>query len=285
MTENSTEPPGPWGLPSLDDDTLASVVEAVRTDVRSPADVAAMATTCAAMATALKEELRSRRSCALYALTQRLGWTAETMVCAQILHSTGQRISDAELLLLSSLLFSNSPERVAPLLDHLNLGSNRIGDRGVVGLVAAATRAPRELLEVLILSGNEIGDRGAKALAQAIELGAAWPALRMLSIGGNAAMSAAGEAALREACRDKRVTVRGVGVLRGSPLVQRPMQGSWVVQAGVDSEDATRWSASLEEARRSVVGGTEQEKAFARGVRARAVSRGDPWISGFSAPV
>ena len=27
------------------------------------------------------------------------------------------------------------------------------------------------------------------------------------------------------------------------------------------------------------VGGSEQEKAFARGVRARAVSRGDPWIS------
>ena len=45
------------------------------------------------------------------------------------------------------------------------------------------------------------------------------------------------------------------------------------------AEDATRSSVSLAEVRRSVVGGSEEERAFARGVRARAVSRGDPWIS------
>ena len=59
MADASTEPPAPWGLPSLDDDTLASVVEAVQADGRSAADVAAMATTCAAMATALEKGSRA----------------------------------------------------------------------------------------------------------------------------------------------------------------------------------------------------------------------------------
>ena len=98
MPESPTEPPVP-GLPTLDDDTLASVVAAVQAGGRL-SGVAAMATTCTAMATALKEVLRARKERTLEALTQRLGWTDDTLAGAQILHSTGQHISDADLLLL-----------------------------------------------------------------------------------------------------------------------------------------------------------------------------------------
>ena len=203
------------------------------------------------------------------------------MADAQILHSTGTGITDSELLLICFLLFNQTPPsalrspmaslglvpdtRVAPQLDHLNLGSNVITDRGVLGLIEAATRAPRERLECLMLSGNRVSDRGACALADAIEACVAFPALKMVSIGNNR-ISAVGEAALRTACQACGVSVRGVGVLRGAPLVKQPMQGSWVVRVAADSDVATR-SSSIE------------QQAFARGVRERAAARGDPWIS------
>ena len=254
----------PWGLSALDDDTLASVMAAVAG--RPASDIAAMAMTCTAMAAALQSGLRSRKSRQLDALTLRLGWSEEMLADAQILHSTGQRIDDAELLLLCALLFDGKVklacERPAPHLNHLNLGSNRIGDRGVVALVAAATRAPRERLEALMLSRNEIGDEGAFELARAIEARVAFPNLRLVSIGGNA-LSAAGEAAVREVCEASAVSVFGVGALRGAPLAERFKQASWLEGDGPAA--ATRSNVS--------------EQEFARGVRERAVARRDPFIS------
>ena len=181
-------PDEPWGLSALDDDTQASVMAAVA--LGSASDVAAMATTCTAARTALESGLRSRKRRQLDALTLRLGWSEEMLADAQILHSTGQHIDDAELLLLCALLFDDKVEpaceRNAPHLNHLNLGSNRISDRGVKALVAAASRAPRERLEALMLSRNEIGDQGAFELGRAIEARVAFPNLRLVSMGGNA---------------------------------------------------------------------------------------------------
>jgi hypothetical protein len=281
-TAAGEQPPAKiWGLPALDDDTFASVVAALL-ETGETSDVAAMARTCRDLARALEDGLRERKERRLVALTRRLGWSVEMMADAQILHSTGTGISDSDLLLLCFLLFNETPPapltspmaslglvpdtRVAPLLDHLNLGSNCITDRGVLGLIDAASRAPRSRLECLMLSGNQIGDGGALALAHAIEAGVAFPGLKMLSVGANANMSSVGEAALRTVCHACGVSVRGVGALRGAPLVKRPMQGSWVVQVAVDPDEArTRSSAS--------------EHAFARDVRERAAARGDPLIS------
>ena len=132
----------PWGLSALDDDTQASVMAAVA--LGSASAIAAMATTCTSARAALESGLRSRKRRQLDALTLRLGWSEEMLADAQILHSTGQHIDDAELLLLCALLFGDKVEptceRIAPHLNHLNLGSNRIGDRGVEALVAAASR-------------------------------------------------------------------------------------------------------------------------------------------------
>ena len=132
----------PWGLSALDDDTQASVMAAVA--LGSTSAIAAMATTCTSARAALESGLRSRKRRQLDALTLRLGWSEEMLADAQILHSTGQHIDDAELLLLCALLFDDKVEptceRIAPHLNHLNLGSNRIGDRGVEALVAAASR-------------------------------------------------------------------------------------------------------------------------------------------------
>ena len=231
------------------------------------------------------------------------------------LSKPSQGINDSELLLLCSFLFGSdeeakdgataatvagagmaatTPARVAPLLDHLNLGSNRIGDRGLHGLLAAATRAPRPRLSWLSLSGNAITDAGATALAAAIMDSRAFPGLQMLSVGGNAHISSAGEAALRSACAACGVSVRGVGSLRGAPLVKRPLQGSWVVRVVVESEDATRAAVPSQvaqhvrpaqqhqEQQSSAEDEQQQEQrlaAFARGVRERAVARRDPLIS------
>ena len=265
------EPPEAWGLPALDDDTLGAVIATI-CGLRA-ADIAAAAMTCTSMAAALRGELQARKEHQVEALLERLGWSTEIMAEAQILHSTGQGITDSELLLLCCVLFDNGPPRhlvaaghtcVAPQLDHLNLGSNCIGDRGILGLVDAASRAPREL-GALMLSSNNIGDDGACVLARAIEARVAFPHLRMLSFGGNASVGAAGETALRDACRAAGVAVRGVGQLRGAPLVRQPMAGSWVVRVAVDSADASRSSVMSPE-------------AFARGVRERALARGDPLI-------
>ena len=274
MTE--AEAPAVWGLPALDGDTLASVATAIQASAQA-STVAAMSVTCREMAIALKADLRARKRQQLRALTGRLGWNVDDIHDLQILHSTSQSITDSELLLLCSFLFSEEEaaraQRVAPLLDHLNLGSNRFGDRGLLGLIDAATRAPRERLTCLSLSGNMIGDAGASALAHAIEVGCAFPGLQMLSMGGNARLSTVGEAALRGTCGACSVSVRGVGVLRGAPIVKQPMQGSWVVRVAVDSDDATRSSVT-----RATSSG-EYQAAFARGVRERAVARRDPLIA------
>lgn len=243
-----------WGLPALDDDSVTCVLAAIEASSRT-GDVAAMAMTCSTVHSGLQRHLREQKQLALEALTRRLGWSEEHLADAQILHSTGQGITDSDLVLLSCQLFA-ARGCIAPLLDHLNIGSNKIGDRGVAALIDAASRAPRKQLEVLMLSGNEIGDEGATSLARAIEHGA-FPKLNVLAIGSNKNISAAGEAALRDACGSAGVSVRGVGVLRGAPLVKSPMKGSWVVQVEIDSAGATRTRS---------------------GVRDRAVERGDPLI-------
>jgi hypothetical protein len=135
-------------------------------------------------------------------------------------------------------------QHVMPLLSHLNLGSNRIGDHGVKVLVKAATRAPRTLLEGLSLTSNDISDDGAVHLAEAINAGKAFPGLSMLSMGGNQ-MGTRGEAALREACAALGVVARGVGVLRGAPVTRQPQRGSWVVGVAVDSADSVRSSTQV----------------------------------------
>jgi hypothetical protein len=145
-----------------------------------------------------------------------------------------------------------------------------------------------------MLSRNEIGDQGAFELGRAIEARGAFPNLRLVSMGGNALSvcrrglepqastpqtgllsrlslgQAAGEAALREVCEAAGVSVFGVGALRGAPLAERFKQASWLEAA--DPAAATRSTG------RSSV----SEQDFARGVRERAVARGDPFIA--SAP-
>lgn len=281
VSEPLGEPPV-WGLPALDNDTLGSVIHAVLS--QETTSVATMAMTCTSMLAGLQHALRTRKRQQLDMLLARLGWSADMMEDAEILHSTGQQIDDSELLLLCSLFFhaerglwscfkwGGGSGRVAPLLNHLNLGSNRIGDRGIVGLVEAATRAPRDLLEALMLSSNRIGDNGATALAHAIASRTVFPNLKLLAMGGNTNMSTVGEMMLREACQTSGVQVRGVGALRGAPIVRQPIAGSWVVRVAVDSADSTRSSVHQQQ-------GQHEEQAFARGVRERALARGDPLIA------
>lgn len=244
-----------WGLPALDLDTVASIVAVVKAE--SPVNaVASMASTCSSLWSSFEPFLRASRDQEVEALMQRLGWTWNYLAEAQILHSTGMGITDAELRLIVFLLF-DAGTSFAPRLDHLNMGSNRISDRGVAALINGAARAPQKQLEVLMLSSNMIGDRGAIALARAIKARVTFPRLNMLTVGGNVQMSAAGETALREACEFTGVSVRGVGMLRGAPIVKEPMKGSWIVKVEVDAEGATRTRS---------------------GVRERAVARGDPFI-------
>ena len=176
-------------------------------------------------------------------------------------------IDDADMLLLCAFLFNDRVEpqvRIAPRLNHLDLGSNRIGNRGVAGMLTAASRAPRERLEALMLSSNEIDDEGAFELARAIQARVAFPNLRLLSMGGNV-LSATGEAALRDGCGAAGVSVRGVGALRGAPLGEQ-----WLARVAADPAAATTCTRSVSRV---------SEQDFARGVRARAVARGDPFIS------
>ena len=266
----------PWGLFALDDDTFSAVIAAVRLGAAS--NMAALARCCVTTAAALANDLRQRKMHAMQVLRTRLGWSAQGVAMgAEILMSTNQCLSDSDMLLVCCLLFGDRTDvvhcddepRIAPLLSHLNLGSNKIGDRGLLGLIDAASRWPRERLAILALSSNLIGDNGALALARAIEKGVAFPALRMyarsrtqpaaaestrtdwccsaalrLSMGGNA-ISAEGERALRDACQAKNINARGLGVLRGAPVVRAPKQGSWVVVVEVDSADSSRSSVGL----------------------------------------
>ena len=68
-------------------------------------------------------------------------------------------------------------------------------------------------------------------------------------------------------CEAAGVSVFGVGALRGAPLAERFKQGSWL-------EAADPAAAARSTGRPSV-----SEQDFARGVRERAVARGDPCIS------
>ena len=68
-------------------------------------------------------------------------------------------------------------------------------------------------------------------------------------------------------CEAAGVSVFGVGALRGAPLAERFKQGSWL--------EAADPAAAARSTRRPSV----SEQDFARGVRERAVARGDPFIS------
>ena len=54
----------------------------------------------------------------------------------------------------------------------LQLGGNKISDRGAKALAAAFAEGAMPKLEKLVLGGNQIGDDGAKALAEAVGKGA-----------------------------------------------------------------------------------------------------------------
>lgn len=195
-----------WGLPKLCEDTFATVVAAIERQSH-PRDVAAFASTSLATRAALKPVLLALKKRRVDAICRRVGW--DKLRGAQLLHAAGTGITDDELLLLSSGLLFNADDGggFAPLLVHLDLASNQISDRGIIGFVDAASRAPRMRLRQLILSYNDIGDQGATALARALEEGNTLPGLTTISFGGNGRISAAGEAALKAACKVARVSV------------------------------------------------------------------------------
>ena len=67
---------------------------------------------------------------------------------------------------------------------ELQLGGNKISDRGAKALAAAFAEGAMPKLEKLILYSNEIGDEGAVALAEAVGKGAL-PELRYLDLDRN----------------------------------------------------------------------------------------------------
>ena len=90
----------------------------------------------------------------------------------------------------------------------LNLGYNKISDRGAKALAAAFAEGAMPKLEKLDLGQNRIGDQGAKALAEAVGKGAL-PKLKGLNLGNNKLSQTAKDA--WEAVKAKRSGLR-VGV-------------------------------------------------------------------------
>ena len=66
----------------------------------------------------------------------------------------------------------------------LDLGNNKISDRGAKALAAAFAEGAMPKLEKLVLNNNQIGDEGAVALAEAVGKGAL-PKLKELILAGN----------------------------------------------------------------------------------------------------
>ena len=83
----------------------------------------------------------------------------------------------------------------------LDLGNNKISDRGAKALAAAFAEGAMPKLEGLYLHSNKIGDEGAVALAEAVGKGAL-PELKVLVLGGNRLSQTAKDA--WEAVKGKR---------------------------------------------------------------------------------
>ena len=87
----------------------------------------------------------------------------------------------------------------------LNLGNNKISDRGAKALAAAFAEGAMPKLEKLYLNVNKIGDDGAVALAEAVGKGA--PNLQELYLGDNK-LSQTGREACEAVMKAKRYTLR-----------------------------------------------------------------------------
>ena len=88
---------------------------------------------------------------------------------------------------------------------ELNLGNNKISDRGAKALAAAFAEGAMPELEKLYLNTNQIGDEGAVALAEAVGKGAL-PELKGLYLNANELSQTAKDA--WEAVKAKRSGLR-----------------------------------------------------------------------------